>query len=155
MLQETQRAWLGNMGATPCTRCWVTSVWWDSWGFTHCLVIITRPSKSWRTLSSTRRYGLNAALMHFLASHLILSCISLFFFCLVHTHESVFVSCLPEYVLSCPRVPDHYLLLCRFRLLDDETLPGCHSSLCQYPALHPEDKKHVPEVNIQIWDGQS
>lgn len=55
--QETQRVWLENTVATPCTRCWVTSAWWDSWGFTHCLVIITRPSKCWRTLSSTRRSG--------------------------------------------------------------------------------------------------
>lgn len=58
-IQETQKVWLENMAATPCTRCWVTSALLVSWGFTLCSVIITRPSKSWRTSSSTRRYDLN------------------------------------------------------------------------------------------------
>lgn len=62
--------------------------------------------------------------------------------------------CLPEHVLSCARVPDYHLLLRWFCLLDDEALPGCYSGLRQHPALHPEDQKYVPEVNLQIWDGE-
>lgn len=60
---------------------------------------------------------------------------------------------LPEHVLSCARVPDYHLLLRWFCLLDDAALPGCYSGLRQHPTLHPEDQKYVPEVNIQIWDG--
>lgn len=158
--QETQRVWLENTVATPCTRCWVTSAWWDSWGFTHCLVIITRPSKCWRTLSSTRRYG-------FVEKRRWFSCVcfwwilftltwckaesSYSFSCLVHTHTHtvpVLFFCLSEYVLTCAWVPDHHVLLCGVCLFDDEALSGRHSSLCQHPAVHPEDQKHVPEVNI-------
>lgn len=58
------------------------------------------------------------------------------------------VLCLTEHVLACARVPDHHLLLCGVRLLDDEALSGCHPSLCQHPALHPEDQKPVPEVYL-------
>lgn len=132
--QGILRAWLESMVVIPCTRCWVTSVWWDFWGFTHFLEIITRPLKFSRTLSSTRRYNFISWVwwVHF---NLHLSS--------VHS-----ICCLSEYVLSCAWVPDYHLLLCWFCLLDDEAVPGCHSRLCQHSALHPEDQKYVPEVNI-------
>lgn len=59
-----------------------------------------------------------------------------------------------EHVLTCTRVPDHHLLLRGFRLSDDAPLPGCHPRLRQHLALHPEDQEHVPEIDIQIRDGQ-
>lgn len=59
-------------------------------------------------------------------------------------------SCPSEHVLPRARVPDHHLLLRRICLPDDAALPGCHPSVCQHPALHPEDEEHVPEVNLQI-----
>lgn len=62
--------------------------------------------------------------------------------------------CFSEHVFTCARVSDHHLLLCWFRISDDETLSGRHSCLRQHSAVHPEDQKHVPENHLQIWDGQ-
>lgn len=56
--------------------------------------------------------------------------------------------CLTEHVFPCAWVPDNHLLLRWFCLPDDEALPGCYTSLCQHPSLHPKDEKHVSEVHI-------
>ena len=51
-------------------------------------------------------------------------------------------------------MPDHHLLLRGLRLPDDEAVPGRHPRIRQHPAVHPEDQEHVPEVHVQIRDGQ-
>ena len=51
-------------------------------------------------------------------------------------------------------MPDHHLLLCGLRLPDDEEVPGRHPRVRKHSAVHPEDQEHVPEVHVQIRDGQ-
>ena len=59
-----------------------------------------------------------------------------------------------EHVFSCARVPGYHILLCRFCIFDDASIPGCYPGLCQHPSLHPEDQEHVSEDHVQIWDGK-
>ena len=56
-LQETQKVQLESMAATRSIRCWATSAWLGCCACTRCWGTTTRPSKCWRTSSSTRRYG--------------------------------------------------------------------------------------------------
>ena len=57
LAQVTRTACRGSLARTRCTRCWATSVSSDCCGFTHCSGTTTRPSRSSRTSTSTRRSG--------------------------------------------------------------------------------------------------
>lgn len=57
LAQVTRTACRGSLARTRCTRCWATSVSSDCCGSTHCLGTTTRPSRSLRTSTSTRRSG--------------------------------------------------------------------------------------------------